>query len=38
MALQNIIQQSNKYKELDGDAIKEEVEKNLDEYRKVIAY
>ena len=38
MALKDIVQASNRRKELDSDAIKEEVHNHLDEYRELIAY
>lgn len=38
MALKDIMRASNRKKELDDEAIKEEVSNNLDEYRKLIAY
>lgn len=38
MALKDIIQASSRKKELDSDAIKEEVHNHLDEYRELIAY
>lgn len=38
MGLQTIMQASNKKRELDSDAIKEEVHNHLDEYRDLIAY
>ena len=38
MALKDILQASNRRKELDSDAIKEEVHNHLEEYRELIAY
>lgn len=38
MALKDILQTTNRRKELDSDAIKEEVHNHLDEYRELIAY
>jgi hypothetical protein len=38
MALRDILQASNRRKELDSDAIKEEVHNHLDQYRELIAY
>ena len=38
MALKDILQASNKRKDLDSDAIKEEVHNHLEEYRELIAY
>lgn len=38
MALRDILQASNKRKDLDSDAIKEEVHNHLDKYRELIAY
>lgn len=38
MALKDIVKASDRKKELDSDAIKEEVHNHLDEYRKLIAY
>lgn len=38
MALQDILQASNRRKELDSDAIKEEVHNHLEKYRELIAY
>ena len=38
MALEDIIQASSKKKDLDSDAIKEEVHNHLQEYRELIAY
>ena len=38
MALKDIIQASSRKKELDSDAIKEEVHNHLSEYRELIAY
>jgi len=38
MSLKNIINTSNRKRELDDEAIKENVHNNLEEYRKLIAY
>lgn len=38
MALKDIVKASNRKKELDSDAIKEEVHNHLDDYRELIAY
>ena len=38
MALRDILQASNRRKELDSDAIKEEIHNHLDQYRELIAY
>ena len=38
MALKDILQASNRRKDLDSDAIKEEVHNHLKEYRELIAY
>lgn len=38
MALKDILQASNRRKELDSDAIKEEIHNHLDQYRELIAY
>ena len=38
MALKDILQASNRRKDLDSDAIKEEVHNHLEEYRELIAY
>ena len=38
MALKDIVQASNKRKELDSDAIKEEIHNHLNDYRELIAY
>ena len=38
MALKDIVQASTRKKELDNDAIKEEVNNHLNEYRELIAY
>lgn len=38
MALKDIVQASNRRKELDSDTIKEEVHNHLEEYRELIAY
>lgn len=38
MALKEIMRASNRKRELDDEAIKEEVHNNLDEYRNLIAY
>ena len=38
MALKDILQTTNRRKELDSDAIKEEVHNHLEEYRELIAY
>ena len=38
MALRDILQASNRRKDLDSDAIKEEVHNHLKEYRELIAY
>lgn len=38
MALKDILHASNRRKDLDSDAIKEEVHNHLKEYRELIAY
>lgn len=38
MALRDILQASNRRKELDSDAIKEEIHNHLDQYRELVAY
>ena len=38
MALQDILQASNRRKDLDSDAIEEEVNNHLEKYRELIAY
>ena len=38
MALRDILQASNRRKDLDSDAIKEEVHNHLEEYRELVAY
>jgi hypothetical protein len=38
MALRDILQASNRRKDLDSDAIKEEVHNHLEQYRELIAY
>lgn len=38
MALKDIVKASNRKKELDSDAIKEEVHNHLNDYRELIAY
>jgi hypothetical protein len=38
MALKDIMRASNRKRELDDEAIKEEIHNHLDEYRTLIAY